>query len=186
MKVKNFDSKWHFISSNNISEEDQNQLNAVYFSRRGLFHLSRGNPEIALEYLREALMQDGSNPEIRDNHVMALIAVHRHIQDLPTNQAILNGGNPKYTAFRNDAWMLNAIGPRLRELEDRLGRLPTEVNEEWSYEMALGRAGSWLGIRHGAPINYVELQGSDPHQPSHNNGGNPITVYTYELGTNGG
>jgi hypothetical protein len=127
---------------------------------------------------------------------MALIAVRRHIQDpdlekyiqrrssLPTNPAILNEGNPRYVAFRNEyAWVLNEMDDRLGELEDRLERLQREANQEWSYEMALGREGSWLGKRNGAPIHAVELQGSDPHQPILSGGD---TVHSYELPTNRG
>jgi hypothetical protein len=159
-KVKDFDKKWHFISSCYCSEEDQKQRNAVYYSQRGLFYLSRGDPAQAVVYFREAHNQDKSNFGIRDNYAMALIAFRRKIKDPvlerylaqwnnpQCNPEILQIRNDEHTGFRNEyVWMLNTMNGDLGALEARLRNLQREANAnmshggtpEWSYEVELGK-----------------------------------------------
>ncbi|KAH7370939.1 hypothetical protein BKA65DRAFT_532463 [Rhexocercosporidium sp. MPI-PUGE-AT-0058] len=59
----------------------QRTLNACYYNARGLFHLSRGNPLLALSYFNEAHEQNRRSEEIHLNLGMALVAVRRLRRD---------------------------------------------------------------------------------------------------------
>jgi tetratricopeptide (TPR) repeat protein len=174
-KVKNF--AWNFIPSCHCLEPEQRKMNAIYYDRRGLFHLSRGNPEQALSYLREAFGLDESNADIRKHYAIALAAVRQHKQDsileeylvrrgsgsdgLRPNPVFLNDNQDRSSAFRIEylTWMLDIVGD-IEGLEKELGELTIlgrqgitqeETTREWSYSMAIGQ-------EHTAPPNRpVEL-----------------------------
>jgi hypothetical protein len=191
-KIRNF--SWHFSSSSHSSEAHQKQFNAAYYNRRGLFQLSRRNPEQALAYMREASSQDSSSSEIRSNYAMALLAVRRILKD-PTleeylrndsrpNPAILNYHQDEYSEFRKEYVLMLGTTADVEGLEAQLRRIQG-ATQEWSYSMAIGDQGSSsheLG-------SYVEDDKSyDPTLGLAEMPGSPVDVkmYSHELEPNDG
>ncbi|PMD44602.1 hypothetical protein L207DRAFT_525915 [Hyaloscypha variabilis F] len=66
--------KFYFTSSCEWPESTRKQHNAEYYARRGMFHLSKGNTDLALKYLREASDESKRDPEIQKQFAMAIIA----------------------------------------------------------------------------------------------------------------
>jgi hypothetical protein len=135
----------------------QRAMNAAYYNKRGLFQISRGNPWLALRYLREAHEQDRSGLEIHGNFGMALVAVRQIERDdeleryiaLPAgtrpNQSVLKRGDGDLGDFRmayvgmvTEGWNMGMLEGRLeafRRSNERRGR---DGDEVWSYEMLSG------------------------------------------------
>ena len=74
----------------------QRSLNACYYNARGLFHLARGSPFLALSYFNEAHEQNQTSKEMHSNLGMALVAVRRSVWDeeLETYLAIEKSRRP--------------------------------------------------------------------------------------------
>ncbi|KAF4628830.1 hypothetical protein G7Y89_g9323 [Cudoniella acicularis] len=81
--------EFKFYVSCLCTKKYQEQQNAAYYNRRGVFQIRRGKAEIATQYLREAQHLDQRNGEIRRNYAMALVRMRsilndRHLEDYLT------------------------------------------------------------------------------------------------------
>jgi len=129
-------------------------MNAAYYNKRGLFQISRGNPWLALLYLREAHEQDRSSREIHGNLGMALVAVRQIERDdelerylvLPAgtrpNQSVLKGGDGDLGDFRmayvgmvTEGWNMDMLESRLEAFRRSNVQRGRDRDEAWSYEM---------------------------------------------------
>lgn len=73
--------QWNFRSSCSCSPQNQMQKDADYYSKRGLFHLRRGNAELAYNYLKEAHTLDWTEETIKNNYAKALVALRKERKD---------------------------------------------------------------------------------------------------------
>lgn len=141
---------WHFTYSCQCLEGEQRQLDAAYYNRRCCFYLSRKDSNLALAYLREAILQDPRSSEIRVTQRLALVA-HRHWKNNPVlEDHLLMVRSQKiqpetYLDPHNstaDGWFRNQYLSLIRSLHEE-EELLAQVNRlttchEWSYSLASG------------------------------------------------
>ncbi|PMD20198.1 hypothetical protein NA56DRAFT_187210 [Hyaloscypha hepaticicola] len=72
---------WNFKMSCDCSETSQQKADASYYSQRGLFHMRRGDFELAYCYLREAYFQNPKDRGIRSRYVKALSEFRAFLKD---------------------------------------------------------------------------------------------------------
>ncbi|KAH6717516.1 hypothetical protein BKA61DRAFT_715798 [Leptodontidium sp. MPI-SDFR-AT-0119] len=146
----------------------QRILNACYYNARGLFHLSRGNPLLALSYFNEAHEQNRGSDEIHLNLGMALVAVRNSRRDeelesylamekeVRPNPVVLREG--ELGSFRMSYVGMEARGWDMQMLERGLDAFMLEARkgaaESWRVGMVEEVEERWP--RDGT----VELQGS--------------------------
>ena len=124
-----------------------------------MFHLSKGNTDLALKYLREASDESKHDPEIEKQFAMAIVAKRRERQPdeilddmikYKETQAWTGRPRPREiqdnnTLFRDEyMWILDKNYP-IEEIEASLEEMKTQhqattrnnMFNEWSYEKAI-------------------------------------------------
>lgn len=135
---------WNFKMSCDCSERSQQKADASYYSQRGVFHMKRGDFELAYCYLREAYFQNPKDRGIQSRYVKALsefraflkdpaleeyLAKHSHWNGLPLPFPA-NDSSPTVARFRQDYVLMMTTTLGLTEAELNLDM--TQQNE-WSY-----------------------------------------------------
>jgi hypothetical protein len=175
---------FNFKPSSTIGQDCQRLLNAQYYSRRGLFFLSRFNVELALRYLREAVYQDESNMEIRGRLAIGLVAVRRVRGRDPTLDALIErrphrapGHRPpprprehqdEGTMFRDEyMWMLDE-DVELPALEQRLDEIQRPFLASNGKFAADGTLNEWSNDKYAIRREVFELGNAeqDPGAPN--------------------
>jgi hypothetical protein len=72
---------WNFKMSCDCSEASQRKADASYYKLRGMFHMKRGDFELAYGYLREAHIQNPKDGGIRSRYVKALNEFRASLRD---------------------------------------------------------------------------------------------------------
>ncbi len=170
--------EWDFQPSCQCDVGQQQQINAAYYNRRGLFHLRRGVYEQALSYVKEAVTLDNT-PEYWDDYGMALIAVRNCRRDTvlenwlasevesTDHQRRFHNPDDKNYIFRNE--YLQVVGRERGSFERLLARLQKVMglgeSPDWSY-----RIGSCVyempqgGTISRESTNVAELPGNGPER----------------------
>jgi hypothetical protein len=174
------------MPSSTSSAISQQALNALYYSRRGLFFLSRLDEEMALRYLREASHQNKRNRQIRENYCIAIIAMRRKRESDRELQEMIDKrperlhthrpppprpeNQDEDSFFRDEyMWMLDEPEISVAQLEQKLdalqrqyldnknGLVSAEPVSEWSYDQAISKS------RNGShELDVTEISGRDP------------------------
>ncbi len=135
---------WNFEKSCDCSETSQQKADASYYSQRGVFHMKRGDFELAYCYLREAYFQNPKDRGIRSRYVKALSEFRAFLKDPELEQHLAkhsqwNGLPLPFSAddsltivarFRQDyiLMMTTTLGLTEGELN-----LDMAQQKEWSY-----------------------------------------------------
>jgi hypothetical protein len=159
LKVHAFD----FYPNPFSCEEDiHSNLNALYYSRRGHFFLTRQNPELAFKYMQEAIHQHWNSPLMRNNYALSIIALRNKRRAQGLDRDLDNPGPyrppPRHSYQQDDdtmfryafLWMIDQKDIDIPALEQRLvemqrpfmqgsGRLRDDgMANEWCFEKAVG------------------------------------------------
>jgi hypothetical protein len=137
-----------FKSSCNCPEASQRKADASYYNLRGLFHMKRGDPELAYGYLREARIQNPKDDGIRNRYMKALNEFRTFLKDPVLEQYLEQNSHmaglqmpfPETDSstvvgrFRQDyVWMMTNQGSIEGGLNSVIGTsCEGEQQEEWS------------------------------------------------------
>lgn len=149
---------FHFYSSSETTPAARKKQNAVYYSRRGMFHISKGNTELAYGYLRQACNEQKGIEQEHDlntktQFAMAILArcQEKGIQPSEQTNRARKSGPPGLDDQGGDTllrdqymWVLNTF-PDIEKLKADLKELKRQQLavimsgrlNEWSYDKAL-------------------------------------------------
>jgi hypothetical protein len=114
-----------FRWSCDCSEESQRKADAGYYNLRGMYHMKRGQPELAYGYLREAHKQDPGDLGIRNRYLKTLNEFRAFLKDPKLEQYLedndqgvgqempftVSGSSTARERFLHDyVWMLSRPG----------------------------------------------------------------------------